>query len=361
VAEDHDDSQKTEEPSAKRLADALEKGDIVKSQEIVSWMTLAAGTLLLVALSSAVSREIGGVLKIFLEAPEGFATDPVALIAMVSGLLRRVGAILALPALLLLGGSLAGHLIQHRPMLTLSKLVPKLDKISPMAGMKRLFGGQAVANFLKGLAKLLIVGAAAFAVLWPERAKLGLLIAAEPAVLLPAALTLSVKVLGTALAILAVVAGADYFFQRQAFYKRNRMTKQEVKEEFRQSEGDPMVKAKIRQIRGERAKRRMMAAVPTATVVVTNPTHFAVALKYEQGSMAAPTCVAKGADKVALRIRELALEHKVPVIEDPPLARALYATVDLDAEIPAEHYKAVAGVIGYVMRLKMRTLRPGSR
>jgi flagellar biosynthetic protein FlhB len=105
----------------------------------------------------------------------------------------------------------------------------------------------------------------------------------------------------------------------------------------------------------------MMAAVPTATVVVTNPTHFAVALKYEQGSMAAPTCVAKGADKVALRIRELALEHKVPVIEDPPLARALYATVDLDAEIPAEHYKAVAGVIGYVMRLKMRTLRPGSR
>ena len=357
MAEEQDDSQKTEEPTAKRLSDALEKGDLIKSQEIVSWMTLAAGALLLMVLAGPMSLSLAGLLKIFLEAPESIAADPASLLRTSSALLKHIGVILALPALLLIGAALAGHMIQHRPMLTPEKLMPKLDKLSPFAGMKRLFGGAAVANFLKGLAKLVIVGAAAFAVLWPERVKLGILISADPAVLLPAALTLSVKVLGTALAILAVVAAADYFFQRQAFYKRNRMTKQEVKEEFRQTEGDPMVKAKIRQIRSERAKRRMMAQVPSATVVVTNPTHYAIALKYEQGAMAAPICVAKGLDKVALRIRELAEEHKVPIVEDPPLARALYATVELDAEIPAEHYKAVAGVIGYVLRLKTRPIR----
>jgi len=129
------------------------------------------------------------------------------------------------------------------------------------------------------------------------------------------------------------------------------MSKQEIKDEYRQTEGDPTVKAKIRQVRTERARRRMMAAVPEATVVIANPTHFAVALKYESGKMAAPVCVAKGVDALALRIREVAEEHEVPVVENPPLARALYASVEIDEVVPPEHYKAVAQVIGYVMRL----------
>jgi flagellar biosynthetic protein FlhB len=129
------------------------------------------------------------------------------------------------------------------------------------------------------------------------------------------------------------------------------MTKQEVKEEFRQTEGDPAVKARIRKIRMEKARRRMMAAVPEATVVITNPTHYAVALKYESGKMTAPLCVAKGIDALALRIRAVAEEHKVPVVENPPLARALYAAVEIDEAIPPEQYKAVAQVIGYVLRL----------
>jgi flagellar biosynthesis protein FlhB len=356
MAEEQDDSQKTEEPTAKRLSDALEKGDIIKSQEIVNWMTIAAGALLLMMLAGPVARQIAVLVRTFLERPESFDFAPASLLQISGALLGHVGVILALPALLLVGAGLAGHMIQHRPMLTPEKLIPKLDKLSPLAGMKRLFGRQAIGNLLKGLAKLLLVGTAAFAVLWPQRVKLGVLVTADPAVLLPAALSLSVKVLGTALAILGVVAALDYIFQRRAFYRRNRMTKQELKDEFRQSEGDPLVKGKIKQIRTERAKRRMMAQVPTATVVVTNPTHYAVALKYEQGAMAAPVCVAKGTDKVALKIREIAEEHKVPVVEDPPLARALFAAVELDAEIPAEHYKAVAGVIGYVLRLKTRAL-----
>jgi flagellar biosynthetic protein FlhB len=162
------------------------------------------------------------------------------------------------------------------------------------------------------------------------------------------------KVLLAALVVLAIIAAADYVIQRYRFLQRNRMSKQEVKEEFRQNEGDPQIKAKIRQIRQERAKKRMIAAVPEATVIITNPTHYAVALKYESGQMAAPICVAKGVDALALKIREVAREHDVPVVENPPLARALHATVEVDEQIPTEHYKAVAQVIGYVMRLTGR-------
>ena len=154
-----------------------------------------------------------------------------------------------------------------------------------------------------------------------------------------------------ALSVLAVVALLDYMLQRFRFLQRNRMSRQEVKEEFRQSEGDPAIKAKIKQIRIEKSRRRMMAQVPQATVIITNPTHFAVALKYESGKMAAPICVAKGMDALALRIREVAEENEIPIVENPPLARALYATVELDEAVPPEHYKAVAQVIGYVMRL----------
>jgi flagellar biosynthesis protein FlhB len=154
-----------------------------------------------------------------------------------------------------------------------------------------------------------------------------------------------------ALVVIAVIAAADFVYQRQRFLSRHRMSRQELKDELKQSEGDPQIKGRIRQLRQERSRKRMMAAVPEATVVIMNPTHYAVALKYESGKMGAPVCVAKGVDRIALRIREIAEEHDVPVVENPPLARALYASVELEAEVPPEHYKAVAGVIGYVMRL----------
>jgi len=156
------------------------------------------------------------------------------------------------------------------------------------------------------------------------------------------------------LSVLGVGAALDWLWQRQRFLQRMRMTREELKEDFRQSEGDPHVRARLRQIRYDRARRRMMQNVPKATVVVTNPTHFAIALRYEQGDTPAPICVAKGLDAVALRIKAVAEEHRVPIIEDPPLARALYATVELDEAIPREHYEAVAKVIGFVMRQAQR-------
>jgi flagellar biosynthetic protein FlhB len=192
--------------------------------------------------------------------------------------------------------------------------------------------------------------------LWPERGTLGALLGAEPQQIAGAIVHMLMKLLTATLAVLAVIAVLDYVLQRYRFLQRNRMSKQEIKEEYRQTEGDPAVKAKVKQIRQERSRRRMMAAVPEATVVIMNPTHFAVALKYESGKMAAPVCVAKGVDALALKIRAVAEEHEVPVVENPPLARALYATVEIDEPVPAEHYKAVAQVIGYVMKLtgKMR-------
>jgi flagellar biosynthesis protein FlhB len=151
--------------------------------------------------------------------------------------------------------------------------------------------------------------------------------------------------------MLAVVAIADYFFQYRQWYNRQKMSLQEMKEEFKQSEGDPHVKGRIRQLRHARMKKRMMSAVPKASVIITNPTHYSVALSYQRG-MAAPICVAKGVDQIALKIREVAGEHDIPIVENVPLARALYATVEVDQEIPVEHYHAVAEIIGYVMGLK---------
>jgi flagellar biosynthesis protein FlhB len=218
-----------------------------------------------------------------------------------------------------------------------------------------MFSKQALANFVKGLLKLVLIGAIMTALLWPQRARLESLVAVDPLAVLTIAQSLSLDLLGAVVAVLALVAAADYLFQYRQWYERQKMSQRELKEEFKQSEGDPAIKAKIRQIRQSKMKKRMMAAVPKAAVVITNPTHFAVALQYERG-MNAPVCVAKGIDSLAKKIREVAGEHGVPIVENPPLARALHATVEIDEEVPPEHYQAVAEVIGYVMRLN-RSLR----
>ena len=215
---------------------------------------------------------------------------------------------------------------------------------------QRLASKQTLANFAKGLAKLGVIGAVIGALLWPERFRLEGLVTLDPSAVLPFTHALALKMLGTVVAILAVIAAADYFFQYRQWFERQKMSVAELKEEFKQTDGDPAVKGKIRQIRHNRMRKRVMAAVPTASVVITNPTHYAVALRYERG-MNAPICVAKGTDLIARKIREVASAHGIPIVENPPLARAVHATVEIDQEIQPEHYKAVAEVIGYVMRL----------
>ena len=172
--------------------------------------------------------------------------------------------------------------------------------------------------------------------------------------ILPDFVDLGVKIFAAVISVVTVMALADYVYQRNRWWNRQKMTLQETRDEYKQMEGDPKIKGRIRAIRNERSRKRMMAAVPQATVVITNPTHYAVALKYDK-DMAAPICVAKGADGIALKIRQVATDNDVPIVENPPLARALFASVDIDETIPTEHFKAVANVIGFVMRLRSKS------
>ena len=248
----------------------------------------------------------------------------------------------------------AGNLVQHGFLFTTDRLKPDPSRLSPMEGFKRLFGVDGLVAFLKSILKVVLVGWIAWLTLKPHTRELETLPALDLSALLPLSVDMLRGLFYGVLALLGVGAVADWLWQRQRFLQRMRMTKEEQKEDMKQSEGDPHIKARVRQIRYERSRRRMMQAVPTATVVVMNPTHYAVALRYEAGQTPAPQCVAKGIDSVALKIREVAEAHGVTVIEDAPLARALYATVEIDQVIPREHYDAVAKVIGFVMRQAKR-------
>jgi flagellar biosynthetic protein FlhB len=254
-----------------------------------------------------------------------------------------------------------GNVIQQGFLWTAEKMKPDLSKISPIEGFKRLFGLDGFVQFLRSILKIVIVAWVAYASLQPHAHELEGLSAMEPAAILPFASQILRSLAIAVLTFLGAGALIDWIWQRQRFMSKMRMSREELKEEIRQSEGDPHVKAKLRQIRNERARRRMMAQVPKATVVIANPTHYAVALLYKQGETEAPICLAKGVDKVALRIREVAEEAKVPVVEDPPLARALYAQVEIDETIPVGHYQAVAKIIGFVLnqaRRRQQKARP---
>ncbi|MGB8364751.1 MAG: flagellar biosynthesis protein FlhB [Rhizomicrobium sp.] len=351
MADDRDSSQQTEEPTQRRLDDARTHGDVVKSQEVTTFVVLGGGTLAIAIFGHSAVTGFVRAFTVFLEQPDQIAVDSGSIMGLMRTTLENMAMIFGPVLGFLVLTALAGHLLQNRPVFAIERLMPDLSKISPLAGFKRLFGMDGLTNLAKGIVKIVVVGSAVWITLWPMRGQFGVALDETPVQLAGDMTHILMRILIAALAVLAVIALLDYLFQYFRFLQRNRMSKQEVKEEFRQTEGDPAVKARIRKIRNEKARRRMMAAVPGATVVITNPTHFAVALKYEAGKMAAPICVAKGIDAVALRIRAVAEEHRVPVVENPPLARALYAAIEIDEAVPPEQYKAVAQVIGYVIKL----------
>jgi flagellar biosynthesis protein FlhB len=258
-----------------------------------------------------------------------------------------------LPFVAFIIAGIASNLSQHKFVFTAEQLKPKTNRVSPVSGFKRIYGKEALVQFLKGLFKIGLVGAAVSIIIWSERGALSAMPQMDVTAILPVISGIAMKLLATAVIAQAFLAAADYGYQRYQWYTRQRMTREELKQEFKETEGSPEIKQKLRRLRAEAAKKRMMAAVPRASVIITNPTHYAVALQYEAG-MNAPVCLAKGVDALALKIREVAAEHDIPVIENPPLARAIHATVQIDEEIKADHYKAVAEVIGYVMRLKRR-------
>jgi flagellar biosynthetic protein FlhB len=350
-----DDSQKTEDPTGRRLQEARDQGQVAKSQEVNNLLMILALTISVVAFGGGMARDIVNMSLPFIEAPDMVPTDIGHLTTMGWKLLGLVLIAGAAPLVIALFAAFGAGYLQFGLILSSESLMPSLEKISPLAGLKRIFSLRSFADFIKGLIKLAVVGGIVYAVITPSVGDLHKLIGMEIVQLLGVIVELLNRLLFTVFAAMVVITALDVFYQRYEHIKGLRMSRQEIKDEMRESEGDPMVKGRLRQLRMERARKRMMAEVPKADVVVTNPTHYAVALRYDP-QMSSPKVVAKGVDKVAQKIREIAKEHDVPVVENPPLARGLYASVEVDQEITPEFYKAVAEVIGYIYRLKRKKL-----
>ena len=354
MADDNDASTKSEEASPRKLEEARKRGDVAKSADVPAFASLAAAAGFLAIAGGWMSRDLGAQLLPFFAHPDAFdLSNGGGVVVMRRAMLALMPLLIGVMASAAVAG-VGGNLIQHGFLFTPNKLMPDASKLSLAQGFKRLFGIDGLVHFLKSGLKIGLVGAVAYLVLKPHFGDFQLLVGADPNMLLTLSVELLKALFWGVLALLGAGALADWFWQRQRFMQRMRMTKEEMKDDFKQSEGDPHIRARLRQMRMERAKKRMMQNVPKATVVVMNPTHYAIALRYAAGDTPAPLCVAKGIDDVAFRIREVAEAHNIPIIEDAPLARALYATVEIDEVIPREHYEAVAKVIGFVMQQAKR-------
>jgi flagellar biosynthesis protein FlhB len=348
LAEESDQGERTEAATARRLAQAAEAGQVPLSREVAQFAGLAAASLVLMAAAPELARALLIRLRPLLERPEQIAWQA-AIEAM-----ARAFALATLPfvAAIAAGGTVA-TLLQTGLRLNHAALLPDLGRINPARGLARLLGTDHLSESAKSWAKAAILGLGAWHVM---SAELPALLAAPfwtQTALLERMLRVVLRLLVWLLVAQSLIAVLDLLWVRHRHGQRLRMSREEIKQETREAEGDPRIKARLRQIRLLRMRRRMMAAVPKATLVVTNPTHYAVALVYRHGEAGAPRVVAKGVDEVAARIRELARESNVPLVANPPLARALYE-VPLDAEIPAAQFQAVAELIAYVWRLQAR-------
>jgi flagellar biosynthesis protein FlhB len=356
MAEEQDDSQKTEDPTSRRLDEARKRGQVANSREVNNLLMLGVFSMSVLLFGGTAAGAIYKATMPFIESPDLVPADFEHLVSLgwkLLGVLLVAGAVpLALAIIAAIG---AGYL-QFGLVFSADGIMPKLDKISPLAGLKRMFSMRSLAEFVRGLLKLAVVGSVAMFLILPEVAHLNKLIGMEMIQLLGETKALLAKLLIGVVSIVAAIAAIDVIYQRLQHMREMRMSRQEIKDEFKETEGDPLVKGRLRQLRMERTRRRMMAQVPQSDVVVTNPTHYAVALKYDPNSMAAPKMMAKGVDNVAAKIREIAKEHGIPIVENPPLARGLFAAVDVDEEVTPEFYKAVAEVISYIFKLKRRRL-----
>lgn len=329
------------------------------SRDLTLVVLLAVSTAVMLAVLPWSLRPSYLLMRGLIEHPQSIDIDSEAgFISLFRETGEALGLSLAAPLALLVAAAVGATVSQTGLLWATEKLSPNWSILNPLSGVKRLFSPSALVEFARGLLKTAIVVTAALLLLKPDVERIELCVGLEPGMMMTALhdnlLTLMVWIM----AVLGAIGMIDYFYQKWTVNEALKMSRTEVKDELKNAEGDPHIKGHIRKLRVTRARRRMLAAVPKASVVVTNPTHFAVALHYEMGSQGAPRVVAKGADFLALKIREVAEEHKVPIIENPPLARTLYASVELDEEIKPEHYKAVAEVIGFVMRLQRAGLRP---
>lgn len=352
MADNDSDQEKTEEATPRRKEKAREEGQVPRSRELTTFMLLLGGVIGLSSMGSMLYNQLGMVMEqaFLFERRQAMESTPMLVNALDLGqrtLFAMIPLFLLLVVIALIAPALLGGWL-----VSAKSMQPKFSKLNPIKGIKRIFSSQALVELAKAIAKSVLVGGVAATFLYFNVGRFMALMDQPIQQALTNALRMAALAAGLMVLVLIVVILIDVPFQLYSNAKKLRMSQEEVKREHKESEGDPHLKARIRQQQQAMARGRMMSKVPQADVIITNPTHYAVALSYQEGSMGAPRLVAKGADRVAARIREIGAENGIPRLEAAPLARALYHHVDLEAEVPADLYTAVAEVMAWAYRLK---------
>lgn len=358
MAENDDKDSKTEEATEKKIRDSLEKGQVPHSREAATFASMLAVLIGILFLLRDNVLALKFALVPFIEDPGSISLRNGADASTLIGVVVWEAAKVVGPVVfvMMLAG-VAANVMQNQPRLVPHRIRPKLNRISVFSGWTRLFGLKGQVEFLKSVSKLVIVGAAGYAALGPSHQELVDALFMETSAIPGLMQDLILRFLTAVVVATGVLVAADLVWSRFSWQRDLRMTKQEVKDEHKQTEGDPMVKMRLRSLQRDRSRKRMIDAVPRATLVVTNPTHYAVALRYVREEGGAPVVLAKGKDLIALKIRFVAEEHEIPVYEDRALARSLYASVEVDKMIPPEFYKAVAGIILFLSQ-RGKLVRP---
>lgn len=354
MAEDQDKAQKTEEPTPKRIEEAIKRGNVAFSREVTSFIMILILTLIAIFASPFMLKNAVFNLSPYVTDVHNFNFDYDAddLGRLAIKIVLEFGLILAIPFLLSFLGTFLSSFLQNGIIYSPEAINPDLSKISPLTGLKRLFSMKSIMEFIKGLIKITVIGITAYLAVKDDFDSLMLMSDLSMKGALDILLSITSKMLMYITGVLFVVAVLDLLYEKYRYKQSLMMTREELKEEMKQSDGNPEVKAKLRAIRAQRVKKGLMQRVPKADVIITNPTHFSVALKYDREKMPAPTIIAKGADKAAFTIREIAKKHEIPIVESPPLARALFDTSEVDEFVPHQHFQAVAEILVKLRKYK---------
>lgn len=358
MAEQEDQDSKTEEASEKKIRDSIEKGQVPHSREAATFASTMGILIAIVFLLRDNLMRLTSSLETFIENPGNFTLENSADATAVVGAAVLEAAYVVFPVVLVMAvAGIAANVLQNQPQFVVDRIQPKLERVSLTQGWKRIFGLKGQVEFLKNLFKLIFVSVAGYFALKSSYTDVYNTLSMEPSAVPGVMQDLAVRFLSGVVAAMAVLVAADLAWSRISWRRDLRMTRQEVKDEHKQSEGDPLVKMRLRSLQRDRSRKRMIASVPRATLVIANPTHYSVALRYVREEGGAPVVLAKGKDLIALKIRMIAEENGIPVYEDRALARSLYASVEVDKMIPPEFYKAVAGVILFLAQ-RGRKMRP---
>lgn len=352
VAPEEDEASKTEEPSERKISKAKEEGDVAISQETKSFIMLLGMLFVIWLIVPLMFKWYYQTSTNFIENAGQIEISPTSFRILFKNSVLNLFKILSLPFIIFIVFGVFASISQTGFIYAPKKIEPNWNKLNIFSALPNFINMKKIIESLKGIIKITIITFIAILVVRPYLEKVDLLPSMDTFAILNFIHKIIILLLFTVVIAVMIIAIADYLYQRFAHLKKLRMTKQEVKDEYKQMEGDPLIKSRIRQVRLERARHRMMEAVPKSDVVIVNPTHYAVALEYKMEEMDAPKVTAKGMDNIALRIKAIAEDNEIPIVENPPLARALFASTEIDQTIPQEHFKAVAEVITYVMQLK---------